>query len=97
VTSAQLQKSVLTVHAVTSSGREQTATCPVYRGRAAATTHTPVTFTRSGMLNDCVITLDQGGPWRVRATVAWQPELRVASATLETRLEAGSPPSPSHR
>ncbi len=90
--SAQLQKSVLTVYAVAPSGREQTATCSVYKGRAAATTRTPITFTRAGMLNDCVITLVQGGAWRVRATVAWHPELSVNNATLETRLERGSPP-----
>jgi hypothetical protein len=86
--STQLGKSTLTVHATDPSGRGHTATCAVYKGRAAATTRTPATFSRSGMLNDCVISLDQGGAWRVRGTVAWHPELRIADATLETRLEA---------
>lgn len=88
--SAQLQKSLLTVHAVAPSGREHTATCAVYKGRAATTTRTPTTFTRSGMLNDCVISLDQSGAWSVRGTVAWHPELRIDDVTLETRIEAGS-------
>ena len=86
--STQLGKSMLTVHAVAPSGREQTATCAVYKGRAAATTRTPATFTRSGMLNDCVISLDQGGAWRVRGNVAWHAELAINDAMLETRLEA---------
>lgn len=88
--SAQLKKSLLAVRAVAPSGREQTATCPVYKGRAAATTHTSTTFTRSGMLNDCVLSLDQAGPWRVSGTVAWHPQFRLSTATLETRLEARS-------
>lgn len=87
--SAQLKKSMLTVHAIAPSGREHTATCAVYNGRAATTTRTPATFTRSGMLNDCVLSLDQGGAWSVRATVAWHPELKLDDAMLETRLEAG--------
>jgi len=86
--SNQLKKSMLTVHAVAPSGREQTTTCAVYNGRAAATTRTPTTFARSGMLNDCVLSLDQSGSWNVRGTVAWHPELQLRSATLETRLEA---------
>jgi hypothetical protein len=89
--STQLKKSMLTVRALAPSGQEHTATCPVYKGRAASTTHTSATFTRSGMLNDCVLSLDQAGPWTVGGTVAWHPELRLASAALETRLEAGSP------
>jgi hypothetical protein len=88
--SAQLTKSVLTVHAVAPSGQEHSATCAVYKGRAAATTRTPLTFSRSGMLNDCVIPLDQEGKWRVRGTVAWHPEMSIGSAMLETRLEAGA-------
>lgn len=87
--SAQLKKSMLTVHAVAPSGREQASTCAIYKGRAAATTHTPATFTRSGMLNDCLISLDQSGAWSVRGAVAWHPELKLDDATLETRLEAG--------
>lgn len=87
--STQLKKSMLTVHAVAPSGREHTATCAVYNGRAAATTSTPATFTRSGMLNDCLISLDQSGAWSVRGTVAWHPELKLDDAMLETRLEAG--------
>jgi|GEM_PF-6881065 len=87
--SAQLRKSLLTVHAIAPSGREHTATCAVYKGRAAATTRTPALLTRSGMLNDCVLSLDQSGAWRVRGTVVWHPELSIDHATLETRLEAG--------
>ena len=79
---------MLTVRAFAPSGREHTATCPVYKGRAASTTQTSGTFARSGMLNDCVLSLDEAGPWRVSGTVAWHPELRLASTTLETRLEA---------
>jgi hypothetical protein len=89
--SAQLTKSMLTVHAMAPSGREHTASCAVYKGRAAATTRTPATFTRSGMLNDCVIALDHGGAWSVRGAVAWHPELRVESARLETRIEVARP------
>jgi hypothetical protein len=85
--STQLTKSMLTVHAIAPSGREHTATCAVYKGRAAATTRTSATFTRSGMLNDCVISLDQSGAWRVRGIVVWHPELRLDSARLETRLK----------
>ena len=88
--SAQLTKSMLTVRAVAPSGSEHTATCAVYKGRAAATTRTPVAFSRSGMLNDCVVSLDEGGVWRVRGTVAWHPELSLNGATLETRIEAGA-------
>ena len=88
--STQLKKSMLTVRALAPSGREHTATCSVYKGRATSTTHTSATFTRSGMLNDCVLLLDQAGPWNVRGTVAWHSELRLTSATLETRLEASS-------
>lgn len=84
----QLQKSLLTVRAVAPSGREHSATCTVYKGRAATTTSTPGTFTRSGMLNDCSIPLDETGPWRVGGSVAWHSELKLQSATLETRLEA---------
>lgn len=84
----QLQKSLLTVRAFAPSGREHTSTCAVYKGRAATTTTTPGKFTRSGMLNDCVIPLDETGPWRVRGSVAWHSELELQSATLETRLEA---------
>lgn len=88
--STQLKKSILTVRAFAPSGREHTAACPVYNGRAASTTHTSATFTRSGMLNDCVLPLDQAGPWRVAGTVAWHPDLRPSSATLEARLEAST-------
>lgn len=88
--STQLKKSMLTVRAFAPSGREHTTTCPVYKGRAASTTQTSATFTRSGMLNDCVLPLDEAGPWRVSGTVAWHPELQVKSANLETRLEASS-------
>lgn len=87
-TSRHLRKSTLTVLAVAPSGRELSARCAVYNGRAATTTRTPATFTRSGMLNDCVVVLDQSGPWSVRGIVVWHPELTLASATLETRLEA---------
>jgi hypothetical protein len=86
--SSQLQKSLLTVRATAPSGREHSATCAVYKGRAATTTTTPGKLTRSGMLNDCSIPLDEAGAWRVRGSVAWHSELRLESATLETRLEA---------
>ena len=88
--STRLTKSMLTVHAIAPSGVEQTATCAVYKGRAASTTRTPTSLKRSGMLNDCVISLDQGGSWSVRGTVAWHPELAVDSASLETRIQAGA-------
>jgi hypothetical protein len=86
--STQLKKSLLTVSALAPSGREHSATCAVYKGRAASTTTTPAKFTRSGMLNDCVVPLDQDGAWSVRGSVAWHPELKLQSATLETRLES---------
>ena len=86
----QLQKSLLTVRAIAPSGREHAATCAVYKGRAATTTTTPGTLTRSGMLNDCSIPLDETGPWSVSGSVAWHSELKLQSATLETRLEASS-------
>ena len=88
--STQLRKSVLTVRALAPSGREHTTACSVYKGRAASTTHTSATFTRSGMLNDCALPLDEAGPWTVSGAVAWHSDLRLASATLETRLEASS-------
>lgn len=86
--STQLQKSLLTVRALAPSGREHTGACAVYTGRAATTTTTPGKLTRSGMLNDCSIPLDETGPWRVSGSVAWHSELKLQSATLETRLEA---------
>lgn len=89
--STQLKKSMLTVYAIDPSGREHTATCAVYNGRAATTTRTPGKFARSGMLNDCAVALDQTGPWRVRGTVAWSPELQIDSARLEIRIETGKP------
>lgn len=86
----QLQKSLLTVRALAPSGREHTTTCAVYKGRAATTTTTPGRFTRSGMLNDCSIPLDETGSWRIGGNVAWHSELKLQSATLETRLEPSS-------
>jgi hypothetical protein len=86
--SAKLRKSLLTVRAAAPSGAERTATCPVSNGRAASTTSTSGTFSRSGMLNDCVIVLDEPGAWKVRGAVAWASDLTLQSATLETRLDA---------
>jgi hypothetical protein len=62
----------------------------VSNGRAASTTSTPGTFSRSGILNDCVIVLDEAGAWKVRGTVAWASDLTLQSATLETRLDAAA-------
>jgi hypothetical protein len=86
----QLSRSKLTVRATPASGGERNATCAVYKGRAASTTSTSGAFARSGMLNDCVIVLDQSGSWQVRATVEWAPDVTLNSATLETRLEAAA-------
>jgi hypothetical protein len=88
--STQLSRSKLTVRATPASGSERSATCSVYKGRAASTTSTSGAFARSGMLNDCVIVLDQSGPWQVRAAVEWAPDVTLNSATLETRLEAAA-------
>lgn len=91
--SARLSRSKLTVRAAptSGSGSERSTTCAVYKGRAASTTSTSGAFARSGMLNDCVIVLDQSGPWQVRAAVEWAPDITLNSATLETRLEAAAP------
>jgi hypothetical protein len=83
----QLARSMLTVRAALASGTEHVATCPLYKGRAVSTTSTSGSFSRTGMLNDCVIVLVQPGNWTVRASVAWSSELEPTSATLETRLE----------
>ncbi len=86
--SKQLQSSLLTVRATAPSGSERTTTCSVYKGRALSTTTTSGTLSRSGMLNDCVLLLDQPGAWQVRGTVAWTSDLVLRSASLETRREA---------
>jgi hypothetical protein len=85
--STQLSRSLLTVRATAPSGSERSATCAVYKGRAMSTTVTPGRFSRSGMLNDCVIVVDEPGPWQVRGVVAWAANLSLQSATLETRVE----------
>lgn len=86
--SAQLSRSMLTVRAAAPSGSQRNATCPLYKGRALSTSSTSGAFVRSGMLNDCVITLDEPGPWQVSGSVAWAADLTLNSASLETRLEA---------
>ena len=85
---AQLRKSILTVRAVGPSGVERTASCPVYKGRSFSSSTTSTGHSCSGMLNDCVIGLDGPGPWQVRGSVAWAPELSLNSATLEVRIDA---------
>jgi hypothetical protein len=85
--STQLTRSMLTVRAFGPNGSEGAATCAVYRGRATSTTSTPGTFARSGMLNDCVIPIQQSGQWSVRGSVAWHPELTIDRAALEVRIE----------
>ncbi len=85
---AQLRKSTLTVRAVGPSGAERTASCPVYKGRSFSSSTTSAGYSCSGMLNDCVIGLDGPGPWQVRGSVAWAPELTPRSATLEVRIDA---------
>jgi hypothetical protein len=84
--SAQLSRSRLTVRATAPSGSERSTSCALYKGRAMSTTATSGSFSRSGMLNDCVIVLDELGPWQVRGAVAWAADLSLQSATLETRL-----------
>ena len=86
--SEQLRKSMLTVRAAAPSGAERVTTCSVSNGRASSTSSTSGTFSRSGMLNDCVIVLNEPGPWKVRGAVAWSSDLTLHSATLETRLDA---------
>ena len=86
--SSQLSRSTLTVKATAPSGSEFTSTCPLYKGRAQSTSSTPGAFSRSGMLNDCMIALSEGGAWKIRASVAWHRDLTLHSASLETRLEA---------
>ena len=85
---AQLRKSTLTVRAIGPSGAERAASCAVYKGRSFSSSTTVAGHSCSGMLNDCVIGLDGPGPWQVRGSVAWAPELTVRSATLEVRLDA---------
>lgn len=87
--SAQLRKSTLTVRATSPSGTERTASCPVYKGRAFSSSTTSTEYACSGMLNDCVIALDGPGPWQVRGSVAWAPELKVNDADLEVRIDSG--------
>lgn len=89
--SQQLQSSLLTVRATAPSGKERSSTCAVYKGRAMSTTTTPGALSRSGMLNDCNILLDEAGAWQVRASVAWSSDLTLRSASLETRREAAAP------
>ncbi len=86
--SAQLRKSMLTVRAAAPSGAERVAACPVSNGRASSTSSTSGTFSRSGVLNDCVILLNEPGPWKVRGAIAWSSDLSLHSATLEARLDA---------
>jgi hypothetical protein len=85
--STQLSRSRLTVRATAPSGSERSTSCAVYKGRATSTTTTSGRFSRSGMLNDCTLVLDEPGPWQVRGAVAWAADLTLHSATLETRLE----------
>ena len=85
--SKQLTRSRLTVRATAPSGGERSTSCAVYKGRAISTTTSSGRFSRSGMLNDCVIVLDEPGPWQVRGAVAWAADLSLQSATLETRLD----------
>jgi hypothetical protein len=85
--SAQLSRSRLTVRATAPSGNELSASCAVYKGRATSTTTTSGRFSRSGMLNDCAVIVDEPGPWQVRGAVAWAADLSLQSATLETRLD----------
>lgn len=86
---AQFRKSTLTVRAVGPSGVERTASCALYKGRSLSSSTTSAGYSCSGMLNDCVLGLDGPGPWQVRGSVAWAPELSVRSATLEVRIDAG--------
>ena len=85
--SRQLTRSLLTVRATAPSGREHTTTCALYKGRALTTTSTPGSFSRSGMLNDCTLALDEAGAWKVRGSVAWVADLTLHRAQLETRIE----------
>jgi hypothetical protein len=85
--STQLSRSLLTVRATAPSGKERSTRCAVYKGRAMSTTVTSGRFSRAGMLNDCVILVDEPGPWQVRGTVAWTADLSVQSALLETRVQ----------
>jgi hypothetical protein len=85
--STQLTRSQLTVHATAPSGAERSSRCAVYKGRAMSTTTTSGSFSRTGMLNDCVIALDEAGPWKVRGVVAWTTDLTPRSATLEARID----------
>lgn len=89
--STHLTRSQLTVRATAPSGRERSSSCAVYKGRAMSTTTTSGSFARSGMLNDCAIALDEPGQWKVRGSVAWAADLTVRSATLETRIQSGTP------
>jgi hypothetical protein len=88
--STQLTRSQLTVRATAPSGIERSSTCSVYKGRAMSTTTTSGSFSRSGMLNDCMIALDEPGPWKVHGAVAWAADLTLRSATLETRIEGAA-------
>ena len=85
--STQLSRSRLTIRATAPSGSERSTSCAVYKGRATSTTTTSGSFSRSGMLNDCSLVLDEPGAWQVRGGVAWAADLSLHSATLEARLE----------
>ncbi len=85
-----LRKSQLTVRATAPSGAERVATCALYKGRATSTSRTTGVFSRSGMLNDCTIRIDQAGRWTVRGSVVWTPTVQLISAALETRREAAA-------
>ncbi len=85
--SQKLSQSLLTVRATAPSGGELIATCAIYKGRAVSSTSTSGTFSRSGMLNDCRLALNETGSWKVRGSVAWVSDLSLLSAKLETRSE----------
>jgi hypothetical protein len=89
--SQQLGSSLLTVRATAPSGQERSSTCAVYKGRAMSTTTTPGALSRSGMLNDCLIAVDEAGPWQLRGSVAWSSDLVLHSASLEVRRDASAP------
>lgn len=83
-----LRASTLTIRAVSPTGTERSSSCPIYNGRSSVTSDTPSSYSMTGMLNDCVVTLDSAGTWKVHPSVTWASDLSPRSATLEVRRES---------
>jgi hypothetical protein len=83
-----LRGSTLTVRATSPNGAELSTSCPIYNGRSSITSDSDSTYSMSGLLNDCVLSLDGAGKWKVQPSVVWQSPLPLQSAILDVRREA---------